>query len=64
MRDLENIKDLRKIVYKKHNNKFIWTVSLLGEEVEIDGRTTRAKDRKFTGATLEEALDAIGHPTN
>lgn len=57
--NLENIKDLRKIVYKKHNNKFLWTVSLFGEKVEIDGRITRAKDRKFTGATLEEAVASI-----
>jgi hypothetical protein len=59
MRELENIKDLRKIVYKKNNNKFIWIVSLLGKEREVDGRITRDKDRKFTGNTLEEALANI-----
>lgn len=52
----ENIKDLRKIVYKKG----MWTISLLGEEKEAG----RGKDRKFTGLTLEEAINQIPCVTN
>lgn len=56
---LDSIPNLRKIVYKKHNNKFLWHISLLGKEIEVDGRKSREKDRKFIGETLEEALSAL-----
>ena len=57
--ELQSIPDLRKIIYKKHGSKFIWVISLRGKEIEVNGRVSREKDRKFTGLTLEEAVTNI-----
>lgn len=52
---------IRKITCKVNKQTGIrsWTVSFYGERMEIDGRIKTEKDFKFTGSTLEEALNAI-----
>lgn len=52
---------VRRITCKvnKHDGKRVWTVSLYGQKVEVDGRLRTLADEKYTGATLEEALSLV-----